>query len=323
MPFTHHSHSGQFCGHAKNTLEEVVQAAIAKGFHNFSLTEHIPRSIEDFYPEEADVHTEESLENLFKDYTVEAQRIREAYASKIRILFAFESEWIRPSDKDRINSLIKTYQFDFFIGSVHHMHTIPIDFDRATYERARSAAGGTDERLFEDYFDSQYEMLQALTPPLVGHFDLIRLLSDHRDSDFKDMKGVWERIERNLKYVQSYGGILELNSAGLRKGLAEPYPCLPICQTSFTNGRKLQMFLSMGGRFALSDDSHGIEQVGTNYHRLLAFVQRAGIREIYYADRDVPLSARNDTRFPHAGFLPIAVDELRAMPFWTLISQVE
>lgn len=52
MPYSHHSHSGQFCGHAKDTLEEVIQAAIAKGFHTFALTEHIPRPLVDFYPEE-------------------------------------------------------------------------------------------------------------------------------------------------------------------------------------------------------------------------------------------------------------------------------
>lgn len=52
MPHSHHSHSGQFCGHAENTLEELVQTAIRKGFLTFVLTEHIPRAIEDFYPEE-------------------------------------------------------------------------------------------------------------------------------------------------------------------------------------------------------------------------------------------------------------------------------
>jgi histidinol-phosphatase (PHP family) len=52
MPYSHHSHSGQFCGHAKDSLEEVVQAAISKGFHTFALTEHMPRPLEDFYPEE-------------------------------------------------------------------------------------------------------------------------------------------------------------------------------------------------------------------------------------------------------------------------------
>lgn len=52
MPFTHHSHSGQFCHHGKNTLEEMVKAAVDKGYLMICLTEHIPRSREDFYPEE-------------------------------------------------------------------------------------------------------------------------------------------------------------------------------------------------------------------------------------------------------------------------------
>lgn len=53
MPFSHHSHSGQFCpGHAKNSLEEVIQTAIAKKFRVFCLTEHMPRTQEDLYPEE-------------------------------------------------------------------------------------------------------------------------------------------------------------------------------------------------------------------------------------------------------------------------------
>lgn len=52
MPFSHHSHSGQFCSHATNTLEEVVKHAIEKRMEVFALTEHMPRKEEDLYPEE-------------------------------------------------------------------------------------------------------------------------------------------------------------------------------------------------------------------------------------------------------------------------------
>ncbi|KAF2637472.1 histidinol-phosphatase [Massarina eburnea CBS 473.64] len=304
MPYTHHSHSGQFCGHAKNTLEEMVQTAIAKGFLTYAMTEHIPRPIEDFYPEEKDDHTPASLAKLFDDYLAEAVRVKKAYSSQIRILIGFETEWIRPSTLETIRDVLTKYSFDFFMGSIHHTHTIPIDFDRITYEKAREAAGGTDERLFEHYFDEQMEMLQALQPPVIGHFDLIRLLSDHRDADFKDMKGVWDRMERNLSFIASYGGILELNASGLRKGLAEPYPCMPICQ----------LFVGMGGRFVMSDDSHGIDQIGTNYTRLLDFIRKAGIKEIMYADSDASCT---DRRFPNAGFSSIATDDLIQLPFWT------
>ena len=53
MPFSHHSHSGQFCGHAENQLEEIVQTAIAKKMDVYAMTEHMPRREKDLYPEEA------------------------------------------------------------------------------------------------------------------------------------------------------------------------------------------------------------------------------------------------------------------------------
>ena len=52
MPFSHHSHSGEFCSHGKDTLEEIVQAAIFKEMDVFALTEHMPRKQSDLYPEE-------------------------------------------------------------------------------------------------------------------------------------------------------------------------------------------------------------------------------------------------------------------------------
>jgi histidinol-phosphatase (PHP family) len=50
---SHHSHSGQFCRHAKDDLEDVVKRAIELGFSTFGLSEHAPRyRIEDLFPEE-------------------------------------------------------------------------------------------------------------------------------------------------------------------------------------------------------------------------------------------------------------------------------
>ena len=110
------------------------------------------------------------------------------------------------------------------------MHTVPIDYDRPMYERARAIAGGSDERLFEDNFDAQLDMLRELRPLVVGHFDLIRLKSDDMERSFKSWPGVWERVLRNLDFIAGYGGILELNGAALRKGMSEPYPKAEICQ---------------------------------------------------------------------------------------------
>jgi len=152
------------------------------------------------------------------------------YASEINLLVGVEVDWIRPSSKGFIHALLDRYRLDLFIGSVHHVHTIPIDFDRHMYLRAREKAGGTDERLFGDYFDLQLEMLQALKPPIVGHFDLIRLLSDDQNATLKRWDGVWQQALRNLDFIAGYGGVIELNSAALRKGMEEPYPQADICK---------------------------------------------------------------------------------------------
>lgn len=53
MPFSYHSHSGEFCLHAKDKLEDIVVTAIQKRIRILALTEHMPRDQpEDLYPEE-------------------------------------------------------------------------------------------------------------------------------------------------------------------------------------------------------------------------------------------------------------------------------
>ncbi|KAF9351235.1 histidinolphosphatase, partial [Mortierella sp. AD094] len=56
--FSFHSHSGQFCMHAKGTLEQVVQSAIQRRFTTYGLSEHMPRyKAEQLYPEESHLTT--------------------------------------------------------------------------------------------------------------------------------------------------------------------------------------------------------------------------------------------------------------------------
>ena len=162
------------------------------------------------------------------------------YAPEIKLLVGVEIDWIRPSSLEGIQSLLKKYPFDLFIGSVHHVHSIPIDYDRKMYAEARKKSGGTDEQLAEDYFDLQYEMLKALEPPVVGHFDLIRLLSDDVEASFVQWTRVWSKILRNLDFIVGYGGLVELNSAALRKGMSEPYPKAEICKVRVDQTRLVE-----------------------------------------------------------------------------------
>lgn len=325
MPFSHHSHSGQFCpGHAKDELEAIVQTAIRRKMQVFALTEHMPRHDADLYPEEieADMDLDWQFENERKYYT-EARRLRDKYGSQIELPIGFECDWIRPESHELIQRSIRTYEFDFFVGSVHHVHTVPIDFDQAMYDQAKNAAGGTDERLFEDYFDAQFDMLQALRPPVVGHFDLIRLKSDNPDGSFRTMNGVWDRILRNLRYVASYGGILELNFAAMRKGMSEPYPKREICQVIRLQAHGdfeliVKAYLSMDGKFCLSDDSHGIDQIATNYNHLPEFLRLTGISSLCYIIHAQPEDGPKDDRFPCMSICEASATAIGSHVFWAI-----
>ncbi|CCU81492.1 hypothetical protein BGHDH14_bgh00138 [Blumeria hordei DH14] len=280
MAFSLHSHSGQFCpGHAKDELEECIQAAIAKGFQVFGLTEHMPRnSPKDLYPEE--VIANESIAKLtlrHDAFLKEAMRLREKYHGTIVLLIGFEGEWIRPSYGPLILDLARAPEIDYFIGSVHHVHEIPIDYDEILYSRARTVSGGSDERLFEDYFDAQLDMLRTVRPPIVGHFDLIRLWSERRNTDLREFKGVWQRVVRNLTFIVELGALLEINSSGLRKGLHEPYPMRCVCEE----------FLGMGGRLTMGDDSHGTVQVGTHYPAAISYIESLMVKEVWCLNKKV------------------------------------
>lgn len=232
MPFSHHSHSGTFCpGHAQDALEDIVQTAVAKKFKVFALTEHMPRHEHDRYNEEIEAGTtlQDMIENEAR-YFAEACRLRDKYQEQLFMPLGFEGDWCGPHSLELIQRSLQSHSYDFFLGSIHHVRGVPIDYDRATYMRARDAIGGTDEALFEAFFDEQLDMLHALRPPVIGHFDLIRLLSDTPDLDWQSLPAIWTKILRNLDFIASYGGILEINTAALRKGMAEPYPKTEICK---------------------------------------------------------------------------------------------
>ncbi|KAL6866737.1 histidinol phosphatase [Trichoderma novae-zelandiae] len=280
MAFTMHAHSGQFCpGHAVDQLEDIVLRAVSLGYKTMGLTEHMPRYEErDLYPEElSNPQTSlQALPTLHSSYLLEARRLQLKYSPQIHIIIAFEAEFIRPSYAAHVQSLFDASPLvDYFIGSVHHVHGIPIDYDRPTYAAAVAAAEHSEEQLHQDYYDLQFDMLKALKPRIVGHFDLIRLMGEDPARDPRQWPAVWGKICRNLAYAAEIGAWLECNTAALRKGLGEPYP-----------GRIIsEKWLQLGGKFTMSDDSHGIAQVATNYARGLTFLESLGVEHVWTFQR--------------------------------------
>lgn len=72
----------------------------------------------------------------------------------------------------------------------------------------------------------------------------------------------------------------------------------------------------MGGRFTLSDDSHGVAQVGLNYNKVLGCIRKAGINELYFLATVTESIRPHDSRFPNVGWKSIPVADLEKMDFW-------
>ena len=68
---------------------------------------------------------------------------------------------------------------------------------------------------------------------------------------------------------------MEINTSAWRKGLQDPYPRREI----------VEMWRQMGGDVVLSDDSHSVAQVGTNYDRLKEFLIGCGVGRVAYLKR--------------------------------------
>jgi len=78
-----------------------------------------------------------------------------------------------------------------------------------------------------------------------------------------------------------------------------------------------QRFLELNGRFTLSDDSHGVEQVGLNYARVLDAIRRAGINELQYLVSIGSSGAEPiDERFPRVSWTPVSLKQVESHGFW-------
>ena len=261
----HGAHSGQFCSHAEDTLEEIVQTYIDRGFSWFGITEHIPPISDEFlFSEEIeDGLTAEKMDARFEDYFTEARGLQERHKESIRIFVAFETECYTGYE-DHVKALRKRFRPDYIVGSVHHVRDIVIDGSKETYRQAAETVGGMED-LYCAYFDQQMELLEALRPEVVGHFDLIRM----HDPDYHDRletPRIKERIVRNLEKIKEIDAILDFNVRAFEKGASEPYVTPSI----------LKVALDLGIPCVPGDDSHRIAGVGLHLEKGIAILEQHG-----------------------------------------------
>ncbi|CAR30569.1 histidinol-phosphatase [Lachancea thermotolerans CBS 6340] len=323
---SHHSHSIDYVAHGVDSLEDIVARAVKMQFKLYCLTEHMPRLDPKYlYPEEITGKSDADLKALqekFRGFLEHASEIKgRGYATKF--IIGTEVEGCDTRHIAYAKELMKQNSgvLQFCIGSMHHVNGVPIDFDQREWLRALEFAGNNLKRLVIDYFEQQFVMISELRPLVVGHFDLFRLYCSKEvfidstsgqkvehthpaavcaaEVSFIDL---WPEIKmlalRNIKLIASYGGLIEINTSGLRKKLRDPYP-----------GREFAMLAKSveGTRFVLSDDAHGVAHVGVCYNQAL-----------YYIDSVIQLDRLHFIE-DAGGVLSVnslSVEDLKRQPFW-------
>lgn len=261
----HGGHSGQFCDHARDTLAEVVTAYAAEGFSCVGLSEHMPPPQDDWmYADERELgRSAVWMQRRFAEYVAEALRLRAHHAGNLRLLVGMESEWY-PGVESWIQALRDRHELEYVVGSLHHVQGVCFDYSREEYLRATRQCGSR-AALYEAYFDEQRDMLLAVRPEVVGHFDLIRLYDPEYPATIA-LPRIWDRVLRNLELIRSLGAVLDINARALLKGQPAPYVCAPVMHEA----------VRLGIPMAYGDDAHGAGDVGCGYELVSQLVRESG-----------------------------------------------
>ena len=263
----HGGHSGQYCNHAVDLLEDIILRYIALGFTKVGITEHVPPINDLFlYPDEKKLNlTADDLSKRFEDYFNELTALKKKYASKIKIFAGMETETYT-GYVDHIKKLISKFHPDYIVGSVHHIDDICFDYSKKEYDRLAGINDSYDN-MYEKYFDLQYEMIKMLKPFVVGHFDLIRIY----DEDYKKrllLPEINQKITRNLTLIKSLDLVMDFNLRPLARGEKEPYITDSILKT----------VKKMGIRVVPGDDSHSVSEAGRHVGRAIEILQAYGVK---------------------------------------------
>ncbi|ADI02343.1 histidinol-phosphatase [Syntrophothermus lipocalidus] len=165
-----------------------------------------------------------------------------------------------------IRGIIKKWDLDFVIGSVHFIDGW--GFDRPD---SRSGFDGADiDELYERYFRLVAQAVRSGLFDVIGHLDLIKIWG-HRPARKRDL----EYVEPFLLQMKRSGVVVEINTAGLRKPVNEMYPSPSLLKALF----EADIPITFGS------DAHEPGDVGRDLAKARELARQAGYRWCVGFDR--------------------------------------
>ena len=240
----------------KDTAEAVVQSAIEKGFDAIGFSSHMsfPAS-QDWELSAADAPA----------YVCEIERLREKYASRIKVYCGGEADYIRGITTPE-HSRYAAMNLRYLIGSLHMV--IAPDGGRVWVDSSPKLLaecierhfGGDAKAFISAYFEQQREML-GFDFEILGHPDLVRKFNVKHP--YFDENAGWylNELEKTADAIAASGKIVEVNTGAISRGwLDDAYPS-PVFRA---------MLRERGVKFILSSDSHSAETIDCAFDRFAA-----------------------------------------------------
>jgi len=243
-----HNHT-PLCNHAEGTIDEYIQVAIAAKTLFFGFADHAPM---DF-----DSHYRMSFEAM-QSYENKVQEAQKKYQDKITILLGYEVDYL----EGHMDQRVLNADVDYLIGSVHFIEKW--GFDNPEFI-GRYASEDINE-IWEKYFLAVENMAKSKLFNIVGHFDLMKVFK------FMPTCNMLTLAHNALVAIKEADMVLELNVAGYRKPIGEPYPSKILLEEAF----------KMGIPITFASDAHKPQQVGLYTKEIVTLAQEVGYTECVY-----------------------------------------
>lgn len=263
---TFHCHTNFSDG--KNSVEEMIQGAIARGFSSIGIADHGPIQIES----ECNMPWES-----FPSYEREIRELGEKYRKEISVFLGLECDWLKNRQKI---SFYDDYKTDYRIGSLHFLgyedSWIAVDESPQTQSAAVNQFFNGDWSAFVcAYFQQVEEMTAAGGFQILGHLDLVKKFNG--DGRFYDEEAAVYKplVGRVLEAAADNKIAVEINTGAISRGwLKNPYPALWILKECRRRYLPIQ----------INSDAHCVDGLDCFYPQALALAREAGYEGLPQGD---------------------------------------
>lgn len=278
-----HTHT-IFCD-GKNTAEEMVLAAIEKGFTALGFSGHCLYPLtSDFYKAPDDdwhIHAAD-----LEKYLAEIKRLKEKYADKLQIFTGFEADFF---EDEKIGSAIpdlekyKALKPDYLIGSVHFVNT-PKGFYTVDHtveniqENLKKLYGDLEGRIDGkravcEYFEAERQMLNKGNFHIIGHADLIRKRNGILKFFSENESWYIEELKATAKAIAKAGVVAEINTGAIARGIMDDvYPSTPF----------MELLHSYGVPVCINSDCHNADFLDCAFDKAANIAKKVGYKELIY-----------------------------------------